>query len=172
MFQPLQKGDTIGIFSPSYPATVEAPLRFQRSKQFLASKGFEIVEGTLTGKSQTYRSGTPKERAEELNELLRNPRIKMIMSTIGGTNSNSIVPYLDYEAFKANPKIMIGYSDATAVLLSLYAKTGVPTFYGPALIPSFGEYEPLVNDTYDYFQRFFMKQPVCPYEVPMPGWGV
>lgn len=102
----------------------------------------------------SYRSGTPKERASELNELIRNPTIKLIMSTIGGANSNSILPYIDYEAFKANPNIVVGYSDATAVLLSLYAKTGIPTFYGPSLIPSFGEFEPLVYDTYQYFENF------------------
>ena len=133
MFQYLQRGDQIGIFSPSSPATVTAHLRFERSKRFLESKGFEIVEGNLTGKIDTYRSGTPKERAAELNELIRNPTIKLIMSTIGGTNSNSILPYIDYEAFKASPKIVVGYSDSTAVLLSLYAKTGIPTFYGPVL---------------------------------------
>ena len=49
-----------------------------------------------------YRSGTPKERAEELNKLIRNPNVPIIMSTIGGTNSNSMLPYIDYEAFRSN----------------------------------------------------------------------
>ena len=44
------------------------------------------------------------------------------MSTIGGLNSNSLLPYIDYDAFQNNPKIMIGYSDATALLLGIYAK--------------------------------------------------
>ncbi|WP_370456040.1 LD-carboxypeptidase [Sporosarcina sp. ANT_H38] len=170
MFQYLQQGDQIGIFSPSSPSTVTDHLRFERSKLFLESKGFEIIEGNLTGKIDSYRSGTPKERASELNELIRNPTIKLIMSTIGGTNSNSILPYIDYEAFKANPKIVVGYSDATAVLLSLYAKTGIPTFYGPSLIPSFGEFEPLVHDTYQYFENLFMKPQSLPYEIPMPSF--
>jgi len=126
----------------------------------------------LTGQSDVYRSGSPKARADELNELLRNPNIKMIMSTIGGTNSNSMLPYIDYEAFKQNPKLVVGYSDATAVLLALYAKTGISTYYGPALIPSFGEFEPLVNDTYQYFEQYFMKETELPYEVPMsPFWS-
>lgn len=164
----MKKGDTIGIFTPSSPATVTAQARYVRAKNFLMAKGFQIIEGKLTGKSDVYRSGTPKERAEELNELIRNPDVKMIMSTIGGTNSNSILPYIDYEAFKANPKYVVGYSDATAVLLALYAKTGIATYYGPALIPSFGEFEPLVNDTYDYFEKYFTEQLSVPYEVPMP----
>lgn len=166
--QYLNKGDKIGIYTPSSPATVTAQKRYLRAKQFLESKGFIIVEGKLTGKMDVYRSGTPKERADEFNILLRDPDIKMIMSTIGGTNSNSMLPYLDYAAFKENPKFIVGYSDATAILLALYAKTRIPTFYGPALIPSFGEFEPLLNDTYTYFENYFMKKPVLPYEVPMP----
>lgn len=164
----LKKGDKIGIFSPSSPATVTAYHRFQRAKAFIEEKGFVIVEGGLTGQSDVYRSGSPKARAEELNKLLRNPDIKMIMSTIGGTNSNSLLPYIDYEAFKDNPKLVIGYSDATAVLLALYAKTGITTYYGPSLIPSFGEFEPLVNNTYRYFEQYFMEENNLPYEVPMP----
>ena len=50
------------------------------------------------------------------------------MSTIGGMNSNSLLPYIDYDAFLNNPKIMIGYSDATALLLGIYAKTGLLHF--------------------------------------------
>lgn len=164
MFQPLQKGDKIGIFSSSYPATVFAKKRYERAKAFLEDKGFEIIEGSLTGQEDFYRSGTPKARAEEFNALLRDPSIKMIMSTIGGTNSNSIIAYIDYEAFRNSPKIVVGYSDTTAILLALYAKTNIPTFYGPALIPSFGEFEPLVHDTYDYFERYFCK-PIVPYTV-------
>lgn len=115
----LKPGDAIGIFSPSAPATYSSPKRFQRAKTFLEAKGFVIVEGKLTGKQDHYRSGSIKERAEELNELIRNPDIKCIMSTIGGMNSNSLLPYIDYEAFKQHPKIIIGYSDVTAILLAM-----------------------------------------------------
>lgn len=164
----LKKGDKIGIFTPSSPATVTARERFERAKAFLQSKGFELVEGKLTGQIDYYRSGTPKERADELNELLRNPEIKMVMSTIGGTNSNSMLPYIDYEAFRSHPKYILGYSDATAILLALFSKTGIPTYYGPALIPSFGEFEPLVNDTYHYFEQYFMAENNPPHEIPLP----
>ncbi|GAB4074719.1 hypothetical protein GCM10028778_22220 [Barrientosiimonas marina] len=94
----------------------------------MKKKGFVFAEGKLTGKQDGYRSGSPKERAEELNELLRNPNMKMIMATIGGTNSNSMLPYIDYEAFKQNSKFVVGYSDTTAILLALYARTGITTY--------------------------------------------
>jgi len=160
----------IGVFSPSSPASVSALSRYKRGKAFLGQRNINLIEGSLTGKSDIYRSGTPKERAEELNELLRNPNVHIIMSTIGGTNSNSMLPYIDYEAFQSNPKIVVGYSDATAILLALYAKTGITTFYGPALVPSFGEFEPLVNDTYRFFENYFFKSQSLPYEIPMPSY--
>ncbi|QDI92545.1 LD-carboxypeptidase [Salicibibacter halophilus] len=166
--EPLKKEDAIGIFTPSSPATVTANQRFERAKTFLEEQDFTIVEGKLTGRMDGYRSGSPKERAAELNELIRNPNIKMIMSTIGGTNANSMLPYIDYEAFKNNPKLVVGYSDVTAILLALYAKTGISTYYGPALVPSFGEFEPLVNDTYRYFEQYFMQTSKLPYDVPTP----
>lgn len=169
-FMKLNKGDTIGIFSPSTPITNICPKRFQRGKQYLESKGFKIIEGNLTGKSDFYRSGSIKERATELNELIRNPEVKCIMSTIGGYNSNSILPYIDYEAFKKDPKIIIGYSDVTAILLGIYAKTGIKTYYGPALVASFGELEPFVDWTYKYFEEIFLNDKDIPYELKKPKY--
>lgn len=166
----LEIGDTIGIFSPSSPITYTVPKRFHRAKAYLEAKGFKIVEGALTGKYDYYRSGSIKERADELNQLIRNPEVKCIMSTIGGMNSNSILPYIDYEAFRENPKIIIGYSDVTAILLAIYAKTGISTFYGPALVASFGEFPPFVDYTYEYFKDMLIEDKPLPYEFPMPEY--
>lgn len=166
----LKQGDSIGIFSPSSPITNTVPIRYKRAKKYLQRKGFKIVEGKLTGKADYYRSGSIKERAEELNDLIRNPNIQCIMSTIGGMNSNSILPYLDYNSFKKNPKIVIGYSDVTAVLLALYEQTGIPTFYGPALVSSFGEYPPFVDKTYEFFEDIMMNKIQIPYKFPKPKY--
>ena len=166
----LKVGDSIGIFSPSSPITYLCPNRFERSKKYLQSKGFKIVDGTLTGKYDFYRSGSIKERAEELNALIRNTDIKCIMSTIGGMNSNSILPYIDYDEFKRNPKIIIGYSDVTAILLAIYAQTGISTYYGPALVASFGELPPFVDSTYKYFEEITMNKTKIPYAFETPKY--
>lgn len=166
----LKIGDFIGIFSPSSPITYSCPKRFQRAKEYLQNKGFRIMEGSLTGKKDFYRSGTIQERAEELNELIRNPEVRCIMSTIGGMNSNSILPYIDYEAFKRDPKIIIGYSDVTAILLAIYAQTGISTYYGPALVASFGELPPFVDQTYNYFKEVTMDPTICPHGLQMPEY--
>ncbi|MEN1937376.1 S66 peptidase family protein [Paenibacillus sp. 102] len=168
LLNPLKKGDTIGIYSPSSPVTYTSPKRFSRAKKYLQDKGFRILEGHLTGKQDFYRSGSIQERAEELNALIKHPDVTCIMSTIGGMNSNSLLPYIDYEAFKENPKIMVGYSDTTALLLGIYAKTGITTFYGPALVPSFGEFEPFVDFTYTYFKEALMDNQDVPYKLDIP----
>lgn len=164
----LKKGDSIGIFSPSTPITAYTPKRFERGVKYLEDKGFKIIKGSLTGKSDFYRSGSIKERSKELNELIRNPEVQCIMSTIGGMNSNSLLPYIDYDAFKKNPKSIIGYSDVTAILLGIYAKTGVSTYYGPALVASFGEFEPYVDLTYKYFEDILIDEVSYPYKIKNP----
>ncbi|WP_369789553.1 S66 peptidase family protein [Rouxiella sp. WC2420] len=166
--QSLVPGQTIGFFSASSPVTVTAPNRFARAKQFLQAKGFKLQAGSLTQKSDFYRSGSIKERAEELNQLLRDPKVRCVMSTIGGMNSNALLPYIDYEAIKADPKIIIGYSDSTALLLGIYAKTGLITFYGPALVASFGEFPPLVDTTWQSFSDLLITPPALPYTYPLP----
>ncbi|WP_102691920.1 S66 family peptidase [Rummeliibacillus pycnus] len=168
MFQPLKKGDVVGVFSPSKPASVTAQARYVRGKQVLESLGLIVKEGILTGKADYYRSGTPKERAAEFNSLLRDPEVKMIMPSIGGTNANSILPYIDYEAFQQHPKIIVGLSDVTAILLALYRKTGIPVFYGPSVASTLGEFPPLVEDTIKYFKWMFMEENHVPYTIPMP----
>lgn len=168
--QKLKIGDSIGIFSPSSPIIYSCPKRFKRAKEYLQNKGFNIIEGNLTGKHDFYRSGSIKERAEELNELIRNPKVKCIMSTIGGMNSNSILPYIDYEAFKRDPKIIIGYSDVTAILLAIYAQTGIVTYYGPALVASFGELPPFVDYTYKYFEEIIMGGTKIPHIFDVPEY--
>ncbi|GMQ63563.1 S66 family peptidase [Vallitalea maricola] len=168
MINRIKEGDAIGIFSPSKPITSTCNKRYSRAKSFLESKGFRIIEGKLTGKNDFYRSGSIIERAEELNELIRNPEVRCIMSTIGGMNSNSIIPYIDYDAFRKDPKIIIGYSDVTAILFAIYAITGITTFYGPALVASFGELEPYNELTYNYFTEVLVHKNSNHHKYKMP----
>lgn len=164
----LKPGDTIAVFSPSSPATATAPSRYLRGKEYLQSRGFHFMEGKLTGKTDCYRSGSIIERAEEFNELIRNPDVKCIISAIGGMNSSSILPYVAYDCLLKNPKIIIGYSDITSLLLGIYAKTGLTTYYGPAVVASFGEFPPFVEETYQYFSNILCEGASFPNTLPVP----
>lgn len=165
----MQPGDGIGVFSSSSPISSTVPVRYERGKQYLLKKGFQVIDGDLYGKSDFYRSGTIRQRAEEFNHLLYREDVKVLMAAIGGNNTNSILPYLDYEYLKQHPKIIIGYSDTTALLLAVYAKTGMPVFYGPALASSFGELPPFVDETFSSFETLLGGKGISlPYSYPMP----
>lgn len=165
----LKDNFTIGVFSSSTPISATVPLRYERGKEYLSCRGFRIADGKLFGKRDCYRSGSIKERADEFNQLLYNDDVQVLMAAIGGYNSNSILPYIDYEYLKQHPKIIIGYSDTTALLLGIYAKTGLVTFYGPALASSFGEFPPFVDKTFEYFKSVVCDDICLPYEYKMPA---
>jgi len=126
------------------------------------------VDGSLYKKQDFYRSGSIRDRADEFNALLHDDSIQILMASIGGNNSNSILPYIDYDYLKKHPKIIIGYSDTTALLMGIYAKTGLVTFYGPALASSFGEFPPYVDETFTSFMEIACGKASFPHEYPMP----
>ena len=161
---------TIGVFSSSSPISATVPIRYERGIQYLQSKGYKVISGQLYRKKDFYRSGTIPERAEEFNALIHNDEIDILMAAIGGNNTNSILPYVDYEYLKAHPKVIIGYSDTTALLLAIYAKTGLVTFYGPAAAASFGELPPFVDWTFEYFNSFMKGQIELPYSYDTPSF--
>ncbi|MBQ0091834.1 MAG: LD-carboxypeptidase [Clostridiales bacterium] len=161
---------TIGVFSPSSPIAATVPVRYERGRQYLESKGLRVKDGALYGKRDFYRSGSIRERADEFNALLHDDEVQILMAAIGGNNTNAILPYVDYEYFRAHPKTVVGYSDATALLLALYAKTGVKTYYGPALAASFGEFPPFVDLTFDYFDKIVLHPVSRPFVLPTPPY--
>ncbi|MFD2046145.1 S66 peptidase family protein [Ornithinibacillus salinisoli] len=164
----LKRGDTVGIITPSSPAPVLYKERYQRGLIQLEKLGFNIVEGSCTREIQSYRSSSIRARAEEINELIYNDDVKAILSTDGGLNSNSLLPYIDYEYLKNKPKVVMGYSDVTALILGIYAKTGLTTFYGPAIIPSFGEFPEMVPKGKEYFEDIVKLKKRAPFSLEVP----
>lgn len=144
----------IGYFSSSTPITEISPVRFERAKRFLESKNFTLVAGNLTGKSDYYRAGSINQRAAEINQLIHDDSIDILMATIGGLNTNAILPKIDFDYLEKHPKTIVGYSDTTAFLLAVITQApSCRVLYGPALVASFGEFPPLVETTYNDFER-------------------
>lgn len=143
----LKKGDTIGIFTPSWPAHVILRDKYQHALRELKRVGFDYIQGSLTAKmqSQGFRTASAKERADELMELVKNDSVHCIMATIGGSNSASLIPYLDFDRIRNSRKLICGYSDITSLHLAILKYSNLSTIYGPSLIPIFGEY-PLTLD--------------------------
>ncbi len=80
----------IGTFSASTPITALSPNRYARARRFLATQGVTLVAGNLTGRRDSYRAGSIKERAAEINALIHDDSLDILMATIGGTNAISI----------------------------------------------------------------------------------
>lgn len=137
----LKKGGGIGVFTPSWPAHVILREKYQMALANVRSLGFQVVEGSLTRKmrAEGYRSASGKERADELMELIQSPEIDCLMAVIGGSNSSSMIPYLDFEEIRKQRKIVCGYSDVTSLQMAILAYSGLSSLYGPSLVPVFGE---------------------------------
>lgn len=149
----LKKGDLIGIFTPSWPGHLVLKEKYQHGLKEIERAGFKYIEGSLTRsfESEGYRSGSPEARAQEFMELIRNPEVKCLIATIGGSNSSSMIPYLDFEEIRQSRKIIIGYSDMTSLHLAIGRYSGLSTFYGPAVVSTFGEYPHILNYSLDSF---------------------
>jgi muramoyltetrapeptide carboxypeptidase len=78
-----------------------------------------------------YLAGADADRAADVNAMFADPTVAALMPIRGDWGSARILPYLDYDQIRANPKILIGFSDITALLLGIYAQTGLMTFHGP-----------------------------------------
>lgn len=166
----LLPGDTIGICTPSFPAHVAFRAKYLHGIEELKRLGFHVIEGGLTARAtaQGGRSGTPRERADEINALFANSDVRAIITTIGGANSSSLVPHLDFATVRANPKIFCGYSDITSLHLAFMRHAGLGTFYGPAAMPSFGEWPEPPHETVDSFLDATMRHLSGPRELVTP----
>lgn len=91
--------------------------------------GFKIELSKNVYANTLGYSSTVSEKVEDINEMFANKEVKAIICSQGGQNSNTILPYIDYEIIKNNPKIMMGISDSTAILNAIYSKTGIITYH-------------------------------------------
>jgi len=128
----LKKGDTIGIIAPSRPI-INIKNGINEGIKILRDLGFKIKLGNNLYKKYYYSSGTVEERASDFNSMFADKTVRAIMCATGGITSNQILDLIDYNLIKKNPKIFIGYSDITVLLLAIYKKTGLITFHGPNL---------------------------------------
>ena len=126
----LQKKSTIGIVSPSYWLE-EAILN--KTTRFFTDLGYNIKIGASNNSQWGPFAGAPQERADDLHRIFTDPDIDAVMCARGGYGANRVLPLLDYNLIRKNPKIFIGYSDITAYLTSITQQTNLVTFHGPML---------------------------------------
>lgn len=127
----LKIGDEIRIIAPSKSIKNKQDELILLSKQTLENMGFKVTFGkNITKTREYYESATIKERVEDLEEAFMDKQVKAILCARGGFSANQILEHINYDIIKANPKIICGFSDITALLNSIYAKTGIETYNG------------------------------------------
>ncbi|MGK7890096.1 MAG: LD-carboxypeptidase [Leptolyngbyaceae cyanobacterium] len=125
----LRPGQTVGIISPAGATFVPEQLDIVVD----AVKGLGLVPRVAPHaiRRYGYLAGRDEERAADVNQFFADPTIAALLPIQGGWGSSRILPYLDYEIIRQNPKIIVGFSDLTALLLGIHAQTGLVTFHGP-----------------------------------------
>ncbi len=170
----VKKGDTVGIFTPSSPSYNDNEELFANGLKNIEQLGFKVKLGFLTKAraSQGYRSGTAQERAKEFMDLINDDDVTIMISTIGGMNSSSMIPFLNFDTIRKKRKVICGYSDVTSLHLSILKYSGLKTLYGPAVMTWFGEYPNGIEDSIESFLLAITDSSNSPRELkPFKRWS-
>ena len=125
----IKKGDTLGLISPS--AATSDRMQFTFAKEALEALGFKVKLGENLTNRRGHLAGTDQERADDLNGMFADSEVSGIICIRGGSGAARILPLIDYNLIKQNPKPLLGYSDITALHCAIQAQTGLITFHGP-----------------------------------------
>jgi muramoyltetrapeptide carboxypeptidase len=134
----LKVGDRVGMVAPA--SNVYEPEDLRIAQETMEQYGFEIVLGQHIQDQYGYLAGQDRDRAADLNVMFGRSDIKGIVTFSGGYGCCRLLPYLDYELIRKNPKVLIGHSDITSLLIAIYEKTGLMTFHGPSGLTRVGDY--------------------------------
>jgi len=149
----LKPGDGVRVITPA--RSLAMPWMTDELKKLATKRleelGLVVSFGKHVNEIDEFNSSSIESRIEDLHDAFRDPTIKLVITVIGGFNSNQLLQYLDYRLIKENPKILCGYSDITTLSNSIYAKTGLVTYSGPHYF-SFGD-----KQGFDYTLEYFKK---------------
>ena len=125
---PLNRGDTVGLVSPS--SATDDSFSLQLARETMEALGLKVKAGAHLGDRYGYLAGTDAERASDINAMFADKSIKAVICLRGGWGAARLLPLLDFDAIRRNPKVLLGYSDITALHCAIQARTGLVTFHG------------------------------------------
>lgn len=138
----LREGSTVGIVAP---ASGVSRHEIDDGVATLKSWGCKVELGRVISRGNGYLAATDEARATEFMEFIERPDIDAVICARGGYGVMRILPMLDFERIRRNPKIIVGYSDITALVNAVYSKSRVVAFHGPVASSTFNTF------TKDYF---------------------
>ena len=151
----LKKGDKIAMVSLSWGAIGDKEYihKYYIAKERLEKEfGLELIPMPNSLKGSKFIDKHPELRAKDLMDAFKDETIKGIICAIGGNDTIRLLPYIDYEVIKNNPKVFMGYSDTTINHFMMY-KAGLVSFYGPTIMCEFGEYVKMFDYTKESFEN-------------------
>ncbi|MDE3057353.1 MAG: LD-carboxypeptidase [Bacteroidota bacterium] len=141
----LKRGDTIGVVAPASAPTAQE--KIDNGAAYLERLGYRVKLGKNVRAVRGFLAGTDEQRASDINDMFADNDVKAIIAVRGGYGTPRILPLLDYDLIKRNPKILVGYSDLTALQLALFHKTGLVSFSGPmAGVEMWKEIDPFTEE--------------------------
>ncbi|WP_323695887.1 S66 peptidase family protein [Staphylococcus pseudintermedius] len=143
----------VAIWTPSSPAPFLFPKRFKRSLNNLRVFANTIIYGKSSTYNLNYVRNFQFDIVDEFHSYILDESIDLIILSTGGWTSISLLKHINWDFIKNNPKPIIGYSDTTSLLLSIYAKTDVTTYHGPMLISEWGNISGINDYTLNYFKK-------------------
>ena len=157
----LKAGDVVRVIAPARSLSMEwinnETMKTVANQRF-ADLGLKLTFGEHVYEIDDFNSSSIESRLDDLHTAFTDNQVKMIITVIGGFNSNQLLQYINYDLISKNPKILCGYSDITALANAIYAKTGLVTYSGPHYF-SFGDKKG-IDYTLDYFKKcFFSDEP-------------
>lgn len=127
MLQTLTRGDTVALIAPSGPVASE---KHDLAVENLESLGLKVKPGRHWRGVSGFFSGTDEERLEDLNAALRDPEVRLVVCARGGYGAMRLLDHIDWDAWKNDPKPILGYSDITALHCAGFARIGVQGWHG------------------------------------------
>lgn len=167
----LVAGDRIAAVTPSWGGPGQFPARYEAGKRQLeATFGVHLVEMAHTLAPPEWVAANPQARAQDLMEAFADPSIAGIIATIGGEDCIRLVPCLDLDVIRNNPKVFVGFSDTTSLHLACRA-AGLSSFYGPSILAGFAENGGMHGYTVEALRRaLFLPDPIGPIPPNEEGW--
>jgi muramoyltetrapeptide carboxypeptidase len=125
----LQAGDTVGLIEPA--SASDEPFQIQLVEEAIVAMGLKPKRAAHILNRYGYLAGRDKDRAADINAMFADREVKAIFAVRGGWGSARLLPFLDWDIIRANPKLLTGFSDITALHMAIAAKAGFTTLHGP-----------------------------------------
>ena len=168
----LRRGDKVATISLSWGGAGDSDIlwRYNIGKKRLEEEfGLKVVEMAHTLRGTEFINNHPEKRAEDLMLAFKDKSIKAIFSCIGGDESVRMLPFIDFDVIRSNPKIFIGYSDTTITHM-ICLKAGISSFYGPSVLAEFAENVKMFDYTKHWIEKVLFDSSIIGNIDPSAIW--